>query len=161
MVPKKKRQRHKEGDVFVVPLSDRTYSLGQILGYERQALNSVACAFYNIRIIDAPPLEIPAPLPQDRVISILLTTPDLLNRAVWPVVTDRAIATPVAVRPYEQYRAKNWVGARIIGSGIVSKFLNAYFALAPWDAMHDPDYYDCLLLNASLKPNLLVYTRAA
>jgi len=161
MIPKKKRQRHKDGDVFVVPLTDGAYSLGQVLGYERQALNAVACAFYSIRIFDGPSLEIPAPLPQDRVISILLTTPDSLNRAIWPLVANRTIATPTAVRPYEQYRASNWVGARIIGSGIVSKFLNAYFALAAWDAMYEADYYDRLLLNASLKPNILIYTHAA
>jgi immunity protein 26 of polymorphic toxin system len=161
MIPKKKRQRHKDGDVFVVPLNDGTYSLGQILAYEREALNSVACAFYNIRIVDGPTLEIPAPLPQDRVISILLTTRDLLNRAVWPVIADRAIPTMVAVRPYEQYRVKKWVGARIIGSGIVDKFLNAYFGLAPWDAMQDPNYFDSLLLHASLKPSGLVFAHAA
>ena len=45
MIPKKKRQRHKGGDVFVVPLTDGAYSLRQILGCQRQALNSVAWPF--------------------------------------------------------------------------------------------------------------------
>lgn len=48
MIPKKKRQRHKEGDVFAVPLGDGSYALGQILSYEPEALNSVGCAFYGL-----------------------------------------------------------------------------------------------------------------
>src|SRR6267378_3357980 len=133
MIPRKKRQRHKEGDVFLIPLNDGTYGLGQILSYEPQALNAVGCAFYNIRVVEGPSLGILAPLPQDRVISIVLTTKDLLNRAVWPVVADRAIPTPKSARPYEKYRAKKWLGAQISGSGIVNDFLNAYHGLKPWN----------------------------
>ena len=161
VIPRKKRQRLKEGDVFVVPLSDGTFSLGQILARERQALNAIACAFYKIRIVNGPTVEVPASLPQDQVISIILTIPDALNRAAWPVVTDRAIPTSIAVRPYEKYREAKWVGARIIGSGIVVQFLNAYFGLAPWNVMHDPNYFDGLLLDGSLRPNHLVFKRVA
>ena len=153
MIPKKKRQRHKEGDVFLVPLNDGSYGLGQILSYEPQALNSVGCALYNIRVVDGPSLDIPAPLPQDRVISILLTTKDLLNRAVWPVVTDRAIPTPESRRPYEQYRARKWVGANIFGSANVNDLLNAYHGVRPWNVYFEEDYLDQMLAPSVKRPN--------
>ena len=161
MIPRKKRQKYKKGDVFVVPLCDGTYSLGQVLSPEPKALNSVACAYYSLRIVDGPILDIPTPLPLDNLISVTLTTPDLLNRATWPVVADRTVNVPSKKRPYERYRSKEWVGAKIIGSGIIRQFLNAYFGLAPWDAMDDPNYYESLLLDPSLKPSGLIYERAA
>jgi hypothetical protein len=156
MIPKKKRQRHKEGDVFLVPLSDGSYGLGQVLSYEPEALNSVGCAFYDIRIVDGPSLDIPAPLPQHRVVSVLLTTKDLLNRAVWPVVTDRAIPTPDSSRPYEKYRARKMVGATVVGSAIVMGFLNAYHGLEPWNVMFEEDYFDKLLAPGVKRPGAAV-----
>jgi hypothetical protein len=156
MIPNKKRQRHKEGDVFLVPLEDGSYGLGQILSYEPAALNTVGCAFYDLRVVNGPSLDIPAPLPQDRVISILLTTKDLLNRAVWPVVTHRAVSTSESRRPYEKYRAKQWVGAKISGSGIINDFLNAYHGLRPWNVYLEEDYFDHMLAPGLKRPDTVV-----
>ncbi len=159
MTEKKKRQRPKEGDVFAVPLIDGSYAVGQMLGHEPQALNSFGCAFYDLRSTGAPAL--PAALPQDKLIAILLTTPDLLKRGYWPIVGQLPITTPVAVRPYEKYREKRWVGAKIIGSANVEALLNGFYGLAPWDDYADPEYLDGLLLDRALRPKNVVLTKRA
>lgn len=159
MTTKKKRQRPKERDVFAVPLADGSYAVGQILGYEGEALNSFGCAFYDLRSSGEP--RLPAALPQEKLIAIVLVTPDLLKRGYWPIVGQQAIATPVAVRPYEAYRAKDWIGVKVIGSAIVGDFLNAFYGLAPWDDYADPEYLDGLLLDRSLKPKHVVLTKRA
>ncbi len=145
--------------MFAVPLIHGSYAMGQLLGYEGAALKSFGCAFYDLRSTgDA---VLPAALPQEKLIAILLVTPDLLKRGYWPIVGQRAIATPVAVRPYEKYREKRWVGAKIIGSANVEALLNAFYGFAPWDAFHDPNYLDGLLLDAALRPKNVVLTKRA
>lgn len=154
---KRKRQRPKEGDVFAVPLNDGSYTVGQVLGYEPDALNSVGCAFYDMRSSGEP--RLPAALPREKAISILLTTPDPLKRGYWPIVGEQAIATPVSARPYEKYRAKRWVGAKIVGSANVRELLEAFYGLAPWDDYADPEYLDGLLLDRALRPKNAVMTK--
>lgn len=159
MTEKKKRQRPKEGDVFAVRLDDGSYALGQMLGHEPQALNSFGCAFYDLRSTGVPVL--PPALPQDKLIAVLLITPDLLKRGHWPIVGQQPITTPLSVRPYEKYREKRWVGAKIIGSANVAALLNAFYGLALWDKFHDPNYLDGLLLDPALKPKNVVLTERA
>jgi len=148
----RKRQRHKIGDVFAVPLVDGSFSLGQVLSYEPDALNSVGCAFYSIRALDPKSLVVPQPLSREDIVSILLTTKDLLNRGRWPVLANRAAPIPLAHCPYDRFRSLKWVGATIEGSAIVEQFLSAYHGLSPWDQFADPKYLDELLLDAALRP---------
>ena len=75
-----KRQRPKAGDIFAVPLNDGTHALGQVLGAEPDALNSLACAFYDLRVPDPASAPLPGSLPQDKLIAILLITPDGTTR---------------------------------------------------------------------------------
>ena len=49
-----------------------------------------------------------------------------------------------------------WVGAKVIGSGNVNKFMNAYFGLSLWDDWHDPTYLDRLLVSPEKRPAKLI-----
>lgn len=44
------------------------------------------------------------------------------------------------------------MGAKVIGSGNVERFLNAFYALTPWDQMKDPNYFDKFLLTSEHRP---------
>lgn len=54
--------------------------------------------------------------------------------------------------PYENLRKEDWVGAKVIGSRIVSKFLEAFYRLRAWDAWKDPTYFDRLLVAPEKRP---------
>jgi len=143
------------GDIFGVPLPDGSIALGQVLSRERQALNSVGCAFFSAAC------SVTGPLPDSLTpISALLVTPDLLNKGAWPLLAKRDVVVPPQQRPYEQFRDSGWVGVKVTGSGIAQEFLAAYHRLCPWDDWYVPDYLDRLLLPGVARPDGVVLSKS-
>ena len=139
-------KRFAAGDIFGIPLPDGSFAAGQVLGREREALNSLGCAFFPDRVKAGDPVSLSDP------IAVLLVTPDLLNKGIWPVVSRDEPTVLPQDRPYERFRAAKWVGAKIVGSGNLQKLLAAYHGLAAWDDGHDPNYLDPLLLPGVPRP---------
>jgi hypothetical protein len=158
MSTRKKKVQWSVGDVFHIPLSDNDVVLAQLVGREAEALNSITVALFDVR---CKPTEIAAAvafIDAGRAFSVLFTTRDLLDMGVWPVHGPKPISITNALMPYEHLRQSGWVGARVIGSGIVMDFVNAFYGLAPWDKYRDPGYFDGLLLTSAKKPeSRLVY----
>ena len=146
------KQDWQVGDTFMVPLADASFAAGHIVAREPQMLNSVTCAFYEPRITDSSPSAVAACLTRERLIACLFTMPDPLFSGIWRIVGHQAPAIPARLLPFEHKRGTGWIGARIIGSGNVTKFLNAFRGLAPWDGWADPQYLDRLLIHPSKKP---------
>jgi hypothetical protein len=136
------------GDIFGVPLPNGLLALGQVLSRERQALNSVGCALFSETLSEGAPVpEFLSP------VSVMLVTPDLLSKGVWPVLSNREPVVAASNRPYEQLRDVGWIGAKVTGSGIVQEFVAAYHCLVPWDDWYLPDYLDRLLLPGVSRPH--------
>tara|TARA_R110002124_G_C8543010_1_gene478505 strand:- start:67 stop:510 length:444 start_codon:yes stop_codon:yes gene_type:complete len=136
------RQKPTTGTFFWVPLEDGTVALGQIVEIRPEVLNSITCAFYELR----------APEPRDfdlgslQPISVQFVTPDLFKSGAWQA-QEASPGNPAQVPlPYRETEPDGWVGAKVIGSGIVAKFLSAFYGLRDWSEMHDPNYYQYLLL---------------
>jgi hypothetical protein len=147
-------RRFEAGDMFAVRLPDGSAGFGQVLSRESGVMNSVGCAFFPERSAQLALPALSAP------IAVLLVTRDALNKRIWPVLGRWEVTVPTASRPYEAFRSAGMVGARIIGSRIIEKFLAAYHGLAPWDDWHDPAYLDTLLLPGVARPRQLVLTRS-
>ena len=146
------------GNLFAVPLSDGSSCLGQIVGREAQMLNSITCAFYRTRV-DSAAIESPQGVPdQQDLIAVQFTTKDLLTRRIWKVLGNFPVTLPQSLFPHEDKRAQNWMGATMVGSGNIDHFLNAYFGLEPWDQMHDPEYFDSLLLLPASRPKWVKFS---
>jgi len=141
------------GDVFLVPQQDGRCSLGQVLAFEKQMMNSVSCAFYDIRFPSADGIQLPSDLPSASIIAVLFTTHDLLRRGAWNIVGRLPVVLEQRYFPYEHLRGSGgWVGATMHGSGIVVEFLDAYFGLRFWDDWYDPEYLDELLFQGRQRP---------
>lgn len=153
-----KKQPWRVGDVFTVRTSDGMFVLGQIVGREADVLNSVSLAFFDVRVAD-PRDAVGAELNAELVFSIVFSTQDLLDSGRWTVAENRPPAVDSQQRPYEELRSSGFVGAIVRGSAIVEEFLNAYYALSPWDDWADPMYLDHLLTSLSKKPRGLIYER--
>jgi hypothetical protein len=151
MASKLGRQAFKEGDVFLVPLSDGSHSIGQVLRITKQALNSVLCAFFDIRSPENGQFN--AALPEDALIAVQFVTPESLKRGSWKVVRSDEVPFDIERHiPLAELASNGFVGAKIRGSGIIDSFLNAYFCLTPWDDWHDPKYFDSLLAPGVKRP---------
>lgn len=149
------KQRWQQGDVFTVPLLDGTFGVGQVLGMMMENILLVALAARR-EPAGSPTL----PLGRADVMSTLATWRDPLDTGRWKVVGSQGILFPQKEWPNEQFRERNWVGAKHYNTALVEGFLNAFHALAPWDAWHDPQYLDKLLLAPELKPSHLFLTVA-
>jgi len=146
------------GDVFALPLSDGSAIVGQIVGREASALNSVTIALFDVKCAADEVMARSRDLQLAQAFAILFVTRDLFDAGTWKVVGSRAVVVPRAMQPYEHTRASGWVGAKITGSGIVNEFADAFYGLAPWDDWAQRDYLDGLLVDPSRKPHArLVY----
>jgi hypothetical protein len=148
-----KRQKPQIGDVFLVPQQDGKCSLGQVLAFEKQMMNSVSCAFYDMRFTSSDDVQLPPTLPFESIIAVLFTTHDLLRRGTWKIVGHMPVSLERAHFPYEHLRGSGgWTGAKMHGSGIVREFLDAFYGLSFWDDWHDPAYLDGLLFRGRQRP---------
>ena len=148
---RRKTQKWTKGSIFLVPLMDETNCLGQVVGREPDALNSVAIALFDIRGNWEEEEDVPA-LGKEAVFSLVLVTRDLLDSGRWRVLGERASGILGERRPYEDLRAIGFVGAKIRGSGLVEELANAFYGLAPWDDWYLPDYLDGFLISSDRKP---------
>lgn len=150
----KKKQKWKVGDVFLVPLCDGNYSVGQVLSWEKDALNSVVCVFSILKVKNK---NVEIALDPDKIISALFTTPDLLDSGDWIVVDNSASLSVDDFFDMKSLKSDGFIGIKVIGSGIVIKFMDACFGLYPWDGFYESDYLDKLLLSPDKKPNKIIY----
>lgn len=146
------RQKWTVGDVFTIATLDGKHVACQLVGREAEVLNSVSVAIFDQRF-DAPAEAMGADLNEARAFAIVFTTRDLLDGGTWKVVAHRPVEVSPGSLPFEHTRASGWLGAEVIGSGIVVDFVNAYFGLAPWDDWHDPSFLDKLLVSPDKKPS--------
>jgi len=146
-----KKQKWSIGDLFAIPRKDGRYIAGQVIGREPEVLNSVSVALFD-EVRDQPEQVASVSLSEDRLFSSLFATRDLLDSGYWKVVHNRPVSVPTRLFPFERTRASGFVGAKVIGSAIVNEFVNAYFALVPWDDWKDPTYLDKLLVSPAKKP---------
>jgi hypothetical protein len=153
----RRKQSWNIGDIFTVQIKDQRFVLGQIVGREAEVLNSVSVAFYDLRCDAIQEAQDISSLDLEKIFSILFVTRESLDSGDWQIVGSCAINIPKEWMPYEHLRSKRFVGAKVIGSGIIDEFLNAYYALVPWDDWKDPQYLDRLLLSVDKKPSRLLF----
>ena len=154
-----KKQKWGIGDVFLVPTKDGNFSVAQVVGHEPEAMNSVTCAFFDIKVSNEKEMAGISDLPFSRVFSVLFVTRDLLDRSIWKVAGERPVRVPRENFPFESLRSVSFVGAWIIGSRNIGEFVNAFYGLMPWDDWKDPNYLDSLLLSPEKKPTKLLFKK--
>jgi hypothetical protein len=152
-IASKRKQEWKIGDYFTVQLSDKSFSIGQVVARDPLTLkNAPICAFFRYRLKDIPQ-QIEQHKDDAELVAILFVTRNHLDSGDWKVFS---AGNPLSPKEYfpdiEDRREKGFVGTKIIGSAIVMKLLDAYFGLYPWDGFFEPDYLDKLLVSPDRKP---------
>lgn len=148
------KQTYKPQDLFIIPLADGSRVLGQIVAKVPDALGSVVCIFTNRRSKDAANLDV---LRREEILSVQFATSDLLDAGRWPVVGQAALPDMSGMFDFAMHQRKQFVGTNVVGSANMTHFLNAAFALSPWDLFFDPAYFDKLLVSQDKKPEKLIY----
>ena len=155
----RKHSSWKPGDIFGVPLGCDEYGLGQVLSHEKNCMDSVLCCFSNTISYNCP--EGVPTIGLSDLISIQIVTRDSLDKGIWPVLGSSEPIEVAGVYPIESLRANRYIGAKIRGSGVMQKFVLAYFGRSPWDEYFDPQYFDKLLVEGLARPAIATFKSIA
>jgi hypothetical protein len=139
------RQIPKVGDVFTVPLDDGSHTLGQVVETDPILMNSITCVFYDARSFDVQ-IDILEALGEVNPIACQFVTRDQFNKGKWRRIGRVTPTFSQKQYPYRETRKNGWIGAKVIGSGIINDFLSAFYGLRDWEEMKDPKYYSTLML---------------
>jgi len=146
------------GDIFLIPLSDGTFSIGQVIALEKRSLICVSCCLFDIRVQNKS-LPDGIILDQNRCFSTLLVFRDYLLKKKWEIVGNQKLRIKRKYYPYEKELKSGGIGIKILEEELVQLFVNAFFGLEYWNGYRDPEYFDRLLLDKTKKPTGLIYKK--
>jgi hypothetical protein len=150
-IAKKNRPKPKPwdtGDVYIVPLIDGSFTIGQVL-----SKNHCTCVVYDFRSLTQPTItqtEFKALKP----ISILhLSNGDFLNKGHWGIIFNEK----VTLNPDSGHGgAYGQIGCLSYGGcGVLTDLADAYWGLTPWNTLGKEDYYDKMLLKNVSRPTIV------
>jgi len=136
------RQKVKVGDVFLVPIENKVFVLGQIVEEEKEVLNSITCAFFDCTAINIDK----ANLDFSKPISCQFVSRDLFSCGNWVRVNNSPNQVDNSLLPYREAKNNGWIGSKVIGSENIKDFLSAFYGMRDWYEMYQPEYYENLLL---------------
>lgn len=148
-----------DGDVFAVPLCDGRFAIGQVL--DLMMINQVRVALYDEISPSLEAIDLRECCQNEHLISLIVSSREQLDYGVWKILGNRPVTIPISQRPNEQFRSKGWVGAKHYDAALLEDFLEAFYALRPWDDWFDPDYLDAFLLSSDKKPKNLILIKTA
>ena len=139
------------GSIFLIPLKDGSSCPGQVVGRERDVLNSATVAIFDSRGAWEASGTMPA-LNEEDIFSKLFVSKHSLDSGHWKVIGKGDVVIEKSQFPNESARMSGFVGAKVNGSDIVDEFVNAYYGLVAWDDWYVPDFLDDLLVSPEKKP---------
>ena len=142
------------GDVFAVPLKNGKYAIGQTLIQNMK--NTVGIALYDETVDSTDNIDLESVCKIENLISLVDVTIEQLTYGVWKILGSKKINIPESDFPNAKFRKTKWVGSKMYDAALSEYFLNAYYALQPWDDWFNPNFLDELLVDKSKKPANLI-----
>ena len=153
----KRKIKWGSGDVFAVPLLNGNLAIGQVL--DLMMVNQVRLALYDERFPTLEAIALEAVCHPENLISLVASSREQLDYGVWKVIGNKPVSVPLERYPNEQFRHNGWVGAKHYDAGLVEDFLDAYYALRPWDNWFNPGFLDEFLVVGRKRPEGVILTK--
>jgi len=118
-------------------------------------LPTVICVALFLDRFQALPCE-PPQLDESRLISLTATWRKDLNKGEWTPLGVSELTPGLQRHPMQALAANGYVGARHLDASLLSEFLSACHGALPWNVMHDPAFYEKLLLSGAGRPEQAV-----
>lgn len=142
---------------FAIGLDNSTYCVGQVLG--QNMVNTLSISIYNELLENLENVDSSKLCSKENIISIIEVTKEQLTYGVWKILGNKELNIPQKDFPNEKFRNKGWVGAKTYDAALAEDFVNAYYALKPWDSFFDASYLDQFLIDISKKPVNLIWNK--
>lgn len=136
---KSKKIKYKEGDVFLIPSSGGGFYVGQIGSDMKLEIGAIFCYLFNGRIYDEKDCG-QAKMTTTDVISASLITSELIEYQQWKICCNRPVPPHPALEQMDELRQQGFVGARVVGAGNVSDYMDTYHGIMSASRWPDPNY---------------------
>ncbi|MDP3726252.1 MAG: Imm26 family immunity protein [bacterium] len=163
---KKKICEWKEGDYFLIPLSDGSFGVGQVIYKEtrggRAKNGSPYVGLFSTHVSGVTEFEREKSNLENsdsHLASVLLTIGTRLTDCLWTIVGSGVLRNIEKYINIQLLKDNNYIGETSYTDGISVDFLEAYNGLKPWDMYFEPDYFDKLLISSDKKPKNLIYSK--
>ena len=149
-------QTPQQADIFLVPLLDGGYGVGQIVEIEETPDDS---ALVMLTLLQSAPDWPPSPIHYSEAVSLVLTTDAALKNGSWQIVGFEMLPPIERVFKLKSAIASNFENVSIQDNAIVEAFLSACHGLYPWDGFPDPHFFNALLVFSDQVPSNVKYKR--
>lgn len=145
------------GDKFTIPLNDDQLLVGQVIQYDDRGLPGYSIGLFDCLARNQTEAK-DTQLSFKDCFSVILATPDCFSKSSnWKIAGTQNLVIPKKFFPFEKLRKSKKPGSRLYNREVIEEFVNAYYALLPWDNYFKPDYLDGLLLTPDKKPEKILY----
>jgi len=155
---KKKKIVWDTGDAFVISLKNNNFCVGHVL--DQRMINTVRIALYDELLTASEIRDVSFLCKTDKLISLIEVTKEQLEYGVWKIIGNKKSDLPISKYPNELYCSENWVGSVVYDAALAEDFVNAFYALLPWDDWYDPHHLDKILVDISKKPKRLIFVKS-
>ena len=146
--PGRRRVKWVPGLIFAVPLTDRSWGVGQTS--ELMMPHWGYCALFSERL---PSLDAAVPRPTKKdLVALLAVARQGLASGYWPVIGTGPAVFGKAEFPNERLAASGYVGAQMYDYGLGEELLSAFHGLTPWNTYKEEDYLDTMLAPGVARP---------
>lgn len=143
-----KRSRWKPGNVYGLPLADRSFGIAQAVVASPGLSGVINVAVFDHRypsLADCRPT-----VARERVIALLGTWRAEMNGGWWALI---GWAEPcVRADEFTNLQLGSLVGHTHHSGGVLENLVSAYHGLLPWNVNYREDYYDALLAPGVIRP---------
>lgn len=155
---RKKKFNWTQYDIFAIPLNNGKYAIGHVL--DQRMPNTIRIAIYDEVIDSLESVNVSELCKSEKLLSLLEVTKEQIDFGVWKVIGNKPTTIPISRYPNEQYRDKKWAGSSIYDAALAEDFVNAFYALIPWDDWYVPNFLEEFLIDKSKKPTNLILIKS-
>ena len=145
------------GDVFAIPLDNGKYSIGHIL--DQRLINTIRIALFDEVIESINDITVDTLCDIQKLISLIEVTKEQVEYGVWKIIGKKESLIAQDKYANEKFRKNDSAGSKVYDAALAEDFVNAFYALIPWDDWFNPDYLDNFLVDKSKKPSNLIYIK--
>jgi len=155
---KRKKVKWELGDIFGITLKNNKYCVGHILS--QRMPNTIRIALYDEVIDNLETIDVHKLCYRPDLISLIEVTKEQVEFGVWKIIGNKKSDVPISMHPNEQFRSQKWIGSSVYDAALAEDFVNAFYALIPWDDWYDPNFLNELLINIDKKPKNLILIKS-
>ena len=137
-------------DIFLVPLINGDFAVGQVANTKDTPDGTVLCIF---TLLKSAPDWPPSAIHYSEAIALVLTSDKPLLDGTWQIVGFEAVPPLERIFDLSKALRNKFSDVAVQDPAIMEAFVNACHGLYPWDGFPDPQFFNNLLIAPDRVPS--------